>query len=508
MRWAVRLTASLAVLAGALAAPASSSAANRPACDVNDLQATVPADTTIVSAKPVAEPTAHCRVDGHVTTRNPGPNQVNFMVALPRDHNGRYFFIGLGGTAGYVPNPPANLLADGYAIAGTDTGNQTGDTAGQTAGLDWSFMGDPAKALDHDHRGAHVTAVATQRLTKAYYGIGTLFRYHSGCSGGGRMGVNAAQVYPEDYDGIIVGAAGRDLGNMLHFGKVAQYLQRNPGGVIPSAKLQTIAAQILRDWDAADRAVDGMVWDPSVVKYSRAQLDDLLADLTPAQRTTIKLIREGYDIGGAARVADYPLSGIQHWDVWMGPFPHTVFNTWAHAAFGADFNYVTDYDFTSLDDERAFLAPFAGLQFGSTRTGAEFTRFRDAGGKLLTWHGVHDPVISYNGAPQTYEELVKASGGQRKAQTWARLFAVPGISHCGGGDGPQDTPDRALDALANWVENGVAPDSIVAERPSDGRSFRLCPHPQAAVFRGGVQNPHGLDPDSASNWLCKGRSHA
>jgi feruloyl esterase len=363
-------------------------------------------------------------------------------------------------------------------------------------------MDDPAMGLDHDTRGAHVVAVATQRLTRAYYGNRKLFRYHSGCSGGGRMSTNAAQVYPGDYDGIVVGAAGRDLGNMLHFGNVAQYLKREPAGLIAPAVLQSISARILADWDDADGAVDQMIWDPSVVRYSPAKLDELLSGLTPPQRKTVDLIRQGYDIGGAARIAEYPLSSIGYWDLWMGFFPDQVFGSWARAAFGDDFDYVNNYDFTSLEQERRFLAPFAHLRFGSTVNGADFTAFRDAGGKLMTWHGVHDPVISWNGAPETYSELVKAAGGLKKTQSWARLFPVPGISHCGGGNGPQNVPDVALDALAKWVEKGIAPASLVAQRP-DGRTFRLCPYPQESVFSGGVSNPRGLDPADASNWRCK-----
>jgi feruloyl esterase len=119
-----------------------------------------------------------------VTTTSPGPNKVNFRLQLPdSDWNGRYYFIGLGATAGYVPTdsqiPAGNPMLKGFAVAGTDTGQQNR--------ADWSFIGrDKAQALDYTSRGAHVTAVATQQITRKYYGREKIYRYHSGCSGGGR----------------------------------------------------------------------------------------------------------------------------------------------------------------------------------------------------------------------------------------------------------------------------------------------------------------------------------
>src|SRR5690606_5876939 len=111
------------------------------------------------------------------------------------------------------------------------------------------------------------------------------------------------------------------------------------------------------------------------------------------------------------------------------------------------YNFLTDgFDFTSLAAEQSFLAPFEemddlfGLQFGRTSSGDQLAAFRDAGGKILSWHGVHDNVITYNTAPITYQEVVDVSGGLDEAREWNRFFAVPGLSHCGGGSGPQDVP--------------------------------------------------------------------
>src|SRR6202167_4905348 len=149
-------------------------------CSVESIQALAPAGTTIQSAAPTPLPVPHCKIDGSIITNHPGPNTVNFRLQLPDSGwTGRYYFIGMGGSAGYVPTdsqiPAGNPLFKGFAVAGTDTGHQ-----GHL--LDWSFLSDPVKTLDHVHRGAHVVAVATQQITKAYYNTDKLYRYHAGCS--------------------------------------------------------------------------------------------------------------------------------------------------------------------------------------------------------------------------------------------------------------------------------------------------------------------------------------
>jgi len=79
-----------------------------------------------------------------------------------------------------------------------------------------------------------------------------------------------------------------------------------------------------------------------------------------------------------------------------------------------------------------------------------------------------------------------------------RLFMVPGMGHCGGGDGT--TTFDMLSALEQWVEKGKAPDQIPASRIVDGRADRtrpLCPYPQVASYKGSG------NPDEAASFVCK-----
>src|ERR1700751_4674099 len=106
-------------------------------CTLDGIQAVAPAGTTITSVTVETAPVPHCRIDGYVTADNTGPNRDKFRIQLPtQGWTKRYYFIGMGGSAGYVPTdsqiPGGNPLVKGFAVAGTDTGRQG-------PMLDWRF---------------------------------------------------------------------------------------------------------------------------------------------------------------------------------------------------------------------------------------------------------------------------------------------------------------------------------------------------------------------------------
>ena len=107
-------------------------AAPSEACDTATLQSMAPPDTTVSFA--AREFGGGCRVHGYVTTRDPGPNQVLFVLMLPDEFNGRYLYLGVGGAAGVLPTVPSELYRRGYVIAGSDGGT------GAKTGADFSFQ--------------------------------------------------------------------------------------------------------------------------------------------------------------------------------------------------------------------------------------------------------------------------------------------------------------------------------------------------------------------------------
>ena len=116
----------------------------------------------------------------------------------------------------------------GYATASTDTGHQGG-------GGPW--MQNREKLIDYGHRAIHWMAVTGKAITAAFHGNHARLSYFTGCSGGGRQALIAAQRYPEDFDGIVAGAPALNATGRAVFSMyVAQNLHLDEAAFIPSTQ--------------------------------------------------------------------------------------------------------------------------------------------------------------------------------------------------------------------------------------------------------------------------------
>ena len=78
------------------------------------------------------------------------------------------------------------------------------------------------------------------------------------------------------------------------------------------------------------------------------------------------------------------------------------------------------------------------------------------------------------------------------------LYMVPGMGHCGGGEGPNVFD--VLTAMERWRENGEVPKEIIASQITKGsvsRTRPLCPYPQVAKYIGTGST------DQAENFICR-----
>ena len=513
-------------------------------CDVSSIQAAVPADTTIVSAERLDSPVPHCRIDGHVTTTDPGPNQVNWRLQLPdrESWNNRYYFIGMGGSAGYVPTdsqiPAGNPMFQGFAVAGTDTGH--------TAHLlDWSFLSDPAMAVDHIHRGAHVTAVATQQITRAYYDVEDFHRYHSGCSGGGRMGMEVIQKHPEDFDGVLLGWPGGRWpegkppapSSAQAFDIMVREMTREPGSWLSPAKLSFAEAKVTEACDMTDGAEDDMLWDHRLCTFDFRTLQceggDAPDCLTEPEITSIEnLLRETM----------MPISNIASWS-FLGAVPPpwspepsienmpktsaalVIQTTWVRTFLNQPDRDIVENPLT--DAELETMAEVRQRVGFGTDVRTDLTHFEQSGAKALFWGGVSDPCCS-NVANENYirDVIDTMDGDANRVAGFAQLYAIPGMAHCGGGTGPADGPDQLLQTLIDWVEQGRAPGPVEMHRgrdraqlafagpdgtvsgvmvpPAQGgsRDFLVCPFPMVSVFDASKASISGAVYE-AENWSCR-----
>jgi feruloyl esterase len=122
----------------------------------------------------------------------------------------------------------------------------------------------------------------------------------------------------------------------------------------------------------------------------------------------------------------------------------------------------------------------------------------DRGGKIILYHGWNDPAITPLISIELYNQAVAANGGLGKTGNEIRLFMVPGMNHCGGGEGP-NVFDK-LDPISEWVEKGKAPDQIVAAHTDANRQVDrtrpLCPYTKVARYKGSGSI------DEAANFTC------
>jgi hypothetical protein len=128
----------------------------------------------------------------------------------------------------------------------------------------------------------------------------------------------------------------------------------------------------------------------------------------------------------------------------------------------------------------------------------DLTAFRDRGGKAIVWHGWADQLITAEGTIDYYARVQHQMGGAKKTAEFVRLFMAPGVMHCAGGAGPQ--PTGLLEAILAWVEDGKAPDTLLATRRDQSgavtRSRPMCAYPLVAKYKGSGST------DDASNFSC------
>ena len=439
---------------------------------------------------------AFCRVTA--TLRPSVDSDIWIEVWMPAaGWNGKFQAVGNGGFSGSIRYGSSRSLASGlergYATSATNTGHVGG---GASFGL-----GHPEKVIDFGWRAVHEMTVAAKQVIAAYYGTGPRLSYWEGCSAGGRQAMKAAQRFPEDFDGIIAGAPGLDwTGRAAAALRVAKPLEANPAARLSADQARLVHAAVLDACDAADGVTDGVVGEPERCTFDPAVLQCEGAEgescLTAAQVGTVRLLYSSplNPTTGRPITGLLPGSELGWTDLgWTRSARATGLDQFRYLVY-ADPAWTIDRFSFETDIVRAEETDHGTLNALDPNLTPYFAR----GGKLLAYHGWGDPQISPANATQYYRRVVDTVGNADTVHDSFRLFMVPGMGHCSGGDGP-DTFDM-LSALDEWVEDGQAPDRLVAARLRDGavdRTRPLCPYPRVAVYTGTGST------DDAENFVCR-----
>ena len=470
---------------------------------------------------------AACRITGSIHPTS--DSDIRFELWMPvSGWNGKFLSAGEGGYAGTINyGGIRGALLRGYAGGSTDTGHVGGNA-------DFA-PGHPEKVTDFGWRAKHLQAARSKDLIRAFYGEPARHSYFSSCSNGGRQALHEIQRFPEDYDGVIVGAPAHNWTH--HFAGFIwneQALFNTSGAWLSRSKLAAIQAQTLAQCDALDGVRDGVVEDPRRCSFDPATLACAAGTegdscLTPPQVDAVRKIVAGprNPRTGAQIYPGYFTSAANEgaaWPQWITGASATP-GVATQAFFGNSFftRIVHEipvpgtWDFSSFnfDSDVAFAdAKTAGTMNAVNPDLAGFRRANPAG-KILMWHGWEDPAISAHDTVGYYEQVLRTN---EDAKDFFRLFMVPGMLHCSGGPGPNafgqglaqqpplsNSPEHdILSALERWVEEGVAPKSIVAVKyvsnnPALGveRTRPLCAYPKVAVYKGSGST------NDAANFACR-----
>ena len=210
---------------------------------------------------PFAEAPSFCRVTMKLTPTEDSNIAVEVWLPLS-GWNGKYQAVGNGGWAGAIGYPAlAAALKRGYAASATDTGH-TGNSA--------SFaLGHPEKLIDYAYRSEHAMAVAAKAVVQTFYGKMPSRWYFNGCSTGGRQALVEASRYPDDFDGIIAGAAANPKTHLDAWRMVMSLAMfKSAESFIPASKYPAISKAVLDSCDTLDGVRDGLIENPQSCRFN------------------------------------------------------------------------------------------------------------------------------------------------------------------------------------------------------------------------------------------------
>jgi feruloyl esterase len=439
-------------------------------------------------------------------------------LRLPLDWNGRLLFQGGGGLNGVLGNATGNVpdqpsaLQRGFAVVATDSGHRG------RSGIDARFAVDQQARLDFAYQALERTTREARTLLNRYYGRLPDYTYFMGCSTGGREAMQVAQRLPTLFDGVVAGNAAFNFTRLVanqtfSLQTITRIAPRNADGkpdlsrAFTDAQLKGVSDAVLQRCDALDGLADGMINDFRACRFDpEVQVCDATKDARGAAcltRTQAEALRTVF--GGAKNSRGESLYGSQPFDTgiaqpaWRSMHLGANGNPPANASLGRD--TLTMYAMTppapgfdtlqfDWDKDWPRLAEIAAI---NDAVATLHNTFADRGGKLIIYHGLSDQAMFAGPLIDWYERIMPRDANG--PQSWARLFMVPGMLHCAGGQ----ATDRfdMLSAIQAWVEKGQAPDRVVASgRAFPGRTRPLCPYPQVARYVGG-------NPEDAASFACR-----
>ncbi|PSS27081.1 hypothetical protein M430DRAFT_31964 [Amorphotheca resinae ATCC 22711] len=460
-------------------------------------------------------------------------SSFNFGLFLPEDWNSRLLTSGNGGFGGGINwNDMESSVLSGFAAMSTDTGHLS-----TPFDASWALNNSESQ-VDWAYRAMHGSVILAKQIVQKYYGREIVKSYYSACSTGGRQGLKEIQMYPEDFDGILVGAPAWWTTHLQTWTlEVGLWnLPVNGANHIPSALFPVIEKEVMKQCDPQDGLVDGIISDPLGCDFMPEALlcrpgSDKTSCLTAPQIGTVyKIYNDWIETNNTFVFPHFFLGSEAEYTALTNTdsgVPAPLGTSWIQNFLRNDSSDVTDW---ASEFSYATVQLADKLNPGNANAdNFDLSPFAARGGKLIHYHGMSDGLIAAGSSTYFYKQVLATLIPKGvTVSDFYRYYLVPGMQHCsfssvdapwyiGGGNQPfalgptvygvpgfRDAKHDAMLALVEWVENGKAPEEIVATKYVDDdvnlgvrRQRPICPYPERAKYDGTG------DPDLAESWVCE-----
>lgn len=447
-----------------------------------------------------------------VTYTHPGKNDtIHATVWLPFT-NWNHRLQGSGGGGFAMRSEDAVLaaaVAQNYTVLATDGGHDLNSQSSASWSLDASGNVNMALLEDFAYVALGDAATIGKQIATSFYGLAPRYSYWNGCSTGGRQGLMLAQRYPTAYDGIMAAAPAINWASFLVAEFWPQFVMNQLNAFPPTCVSDAITAAAIKACDDIDGVLDGVISAPDLCDFDPFTTVDTRVNCSGV---SVRISKKDAEVANSAWEGFRSSEGSFLWygldkgtplsmgasslasNVCSTPFnctgsPFAISSDWIRRFVLQD----PSFDLTTLDHkalDRVFSLSKERYNDIISTDNPDLSAFKQAGGKMITWHGLSDTLIFPKGTEQYYKRVEEKDPSVRD---FYRFFKAPGVHHCSGGVGP--VPVDPLSQVVDWVENGVVPETVDA-LAADGRRRNLCQYPLVSVYKGG-------DVKDAASYRCE-----
>lgn len=297
------------------------------------------------------------------------------------------------------------------------------------------------------------------------------------------MGIKAAEMFPDDYDGIVAGCPAVDFNNLQGWRASFYPITGAVGSEnFINATLWTglIHNEVLAQCDLIDGVADDIIeisdrcyFDPLKLLCADGVSNENGTCLNSAQVDQLTQIYDTYTYPNGTLIFPRlnPGGEIMAVTKFFAGAPFSYSEDWfRYVVYNEPIWNPATYNTTSVALAEA-LNPFNIKTYPPT-----LPSFKNKGGKLLSYHGGQDNQITSFNTERFYDQMLEVDPD---LSDWYRFFRISGMFHCNSGPGawvigqgggasaagiPFTPEQNVLAALVAWVENGTAPSSLTGTK--------------------------------------------